>query len=120
MAAVRGDASDEVLMVRYQRGDRDAFARLYDMYGGAAYALALPVGCLLLAVRMGRSPWLAVFTWPLVFNMNFMFGFITCCAGMAGERSAGTARSAQRPTREERRSARSAPLRWEDPDPLDP
>jgi hypothetical protein len=49
----------------------------------SAYALALPVGCVLLAVRMGRSPWLAVFTWPLVFNMNFMFGFITCCAGMA-------------------------------------
>jgi hypothetical protein len=22
-------------------------------------------------------------TWPLVFNMNFMFGFITCCAGFA-------------------------------------
>jgi hypothetical protein len=47
------------------------------------YALALPVGCLILAVRMGRSPWLAIFTWPLVFNMNFMFGFITCCAGFA-------------------------------------
>jgi hypothetical protein len=49
----------------------------------SAYALALPLGCLLLATRMGRSPWLALFTFPLVFNMNFMFGFITCSAGMA-------------------------------------
>jgi hypothetical protein len=49
----------------------------------SAYALALPLGCALLAGRMGRTPWMAVFTWPLVFNMNFMFGFITCCAGLA-------------------------------------
>jgi hypothetical protein len=49
----------------------------------SAYALALPVGWALLAARMGRSPWLATFTWPFVFNMNFMFGFISCCAGMA-------------------------------------
>ena len=49
----------------------------------SAYSLALPLGCVFLAVRMGRSPWLALLTFPLVFNMNFMFGFITCCAGMA-------------------------------------
>jgi hypothetical protein len=49
----------------------------------SAYALALPVGAALLAHRMGRSPWLALFAFPLIFNMNFMFGFITFCAGMA-------------------------------------
>jgi hypothetical protein len=49
----------------------------------SAYVLALPLGFALLADRFGRSPWLAIFTWPLVFNMNWMFGFITCCAGFA-------------------------------------
>jgi RNA polymerase sigma-70 factor (ECF subfamily) len=32
MASVRGDATDEMLMVRYQRGDRDAFAELVRRY----------------------------------------------------------------------------------------
>lgn len=48
----------------------------------SAYALALPAGGALLARQMGRSPWLCVFVFPLVFNMNFAFGFITFCAGM--------------------------------------
>lgn len=32
MAAPRSDATDEMLMVRYQRGDRDAFAELVSRY----------------------------------------------------------------------------------------
>ncbi len=32
MAAARGDATDEMLMVRYQRGDREAFAELVRRY----------------------------------------------------------------------------------------
>src|SRR5947208_6560501 len=35
--------SDHGLLALTARGDRDAFARLYDMYGGAAYALALRI-----------------------------------------------------------------------------
>ncbi len=41
MAAVRGDASDEVLMVRYQRGDRDAFAVLVKRYNKQVYNFVL-------------------------------------------------------------------------------
>lgn len=41
MAAVRGDASDEVLMVRYQRGDRDAFAMLVKRYSKQVYNFVL-------------------------------------------------------------------------------
>jgi RNA polymerase sigma-70 factor, ECF subfamily len=41
MAAVRGDASDEVLMVRYQRGDRDAFALLVKRYMKQVYNFVL-------------------------------------------------------------------------------
>jgi RNA polymerase sigma-70 factor (ECF subfamily) len=41
MAAVRGDASDEVLMVRYQRGDRDAFALLVRRYNKQVYNFVL-------------------------------------------------------------------------------
>jgi RNA polymerase sigma-70 factor, ECF subfamily len=41
MAAVRGDASDEALMVRYQRGDRDAFALLVKRYGKQVYNFVL-------------------------------------------------------------------------------
>ena len=32
MASVRGEATDEMLMVRYQRGDREAFAELVRRY----------------------------------------------------------------------------------------
>ncbi len=48
----------------------------------SAYALFLPLGALTLARQMGRSPWLCVFVFPLVFNMNFQLGFITFCGGM--------------------------------------
>jgi RNA polymerase sigma-70 factor, ECF subfamily len=41
MAAVRGDASDEVLMVRYQRGDREAFAALVRRYNKQVYNFVL-------------------------------------------------------------------------------
>jgi hypothetical protein len=48
----------------------------------SAYALALPLGGMMLALQMGRSAWLALLVFPLVFNMNFSLGFITFCAGM--------------------------------------
>jgi hypothetical protein len=48
----------------------------------SAYALALPLATLWLARQMGRSRWLALFSFPLVFNLNFTFGFITFCAGL--------------------------------------
>jgi hypothetical protein len=48
----------------------------------SAYALALPAATAMLAKQMGRSHWLALFAFPLVFNMNFSFGFITFCAGI--------------------------------------
>jgi RNA polymerase sigma factor (sigma-70 family) len=35
--------SDHGLLALVARGDRDAFAQLYDLYGGAAYALALRI-----------------------------------------------------------------------------
>jgi RNA polymerase sigma factor (sigma-70 family) len=35
--------SDHGLLALVGRGDRDAFGRLYDMYGGAAYGLALRI-----------------------------------------------------------------------------
>jgi RNA polymerase sigma-70 factor (ECF subfamily) len=41
MAAVRGDASDEVLMVRYQRGDREAFALLVKRYNKPVFNFVL-------------------------------------------------------------------------------
>lgn len=37
MADVRSEASDEMLMVRYQRGDREAFAELVRRYSGPVY-----------------------------------------------------------------------------------
>ena len=48
----------------------------------SAYALALPISIAVLAQQMGRSRWLALFCFPLVFNMNFSYGFITFCAGL--------------------------------------
>src|SRR6266542_5771141 len=48
----------------------------------SAYTLALPLATLALARQMGRSRWLALFAFPLVFNLNFTFGFITFCAGL--------------------------------------
>lgn len=49
----------------------------------SAYSLALPLGAVRLAGRMGRSPWLGLFAFPLVFNINFALGFISFCAGVA-------------------------------------
>ncbi|MBN2195625.1 MAG: RNA polymerase sigma factor [Polyangiaceae bacterium] len=40
MTAVQGEATDEMLMVRYQRGDRGAFAELVRRYEGPIYNLA--------------------------------------------------------------------------------
>ena len=37
MAAARGDATDEMLMVRYQRGDREAFVELVRRYQAPIY-----------------------------------------------------------------------------------
>ena len=48
----------------------------------SAYALLLPLSAAMLARQMGRSHWLALFSFPLVFNMNFSYGFITFCAGI--------------------------------------
>jgi hypothetical protein len=48
-----------------------------------AYALALPAGAWALARRFGRSPWLALFAFPLVWNFNLGDGFIAYCAGFA-------------------------------------
>ncbi len=41
MAAVQGDASDETLMVRYQRGDRDAFTELVRRHHRPLYNFVL-------------------------------------------------------------------------------
>lgn len=41
MAAVAGDATDEMLMVRYQRGDRRAFAELVHRHGRPVYNFVL-------------------------------------------------------------------------------
>jgi hypothetical protein len=48
----------------------------------SAYALGVPLSTAMLAQQMGRSKWLALFAFPLVFNMNFSYGFITFCAGI--------------------------------------
>lgn len=47
------------------------------------YALALPTGTLLLARRFSRSPLLALFAFPLVWNFNLAEGFIAFVMGMA-------------------------------------
>ena len=49
----------------------------------ALYACALPLGTALLARRLGRSPWLALFAFPVVWNYNFVVGFIAFCVGLA-------------------------------------
>jgi hypothetical protein len=67
----------------------------------SAYSLALPLTTLTLARQMGRSPWLALFAFPLVFNLNFAYGFITFCAGLVVLMAALVAidRFLDRPTR---------------------
>jgi hypothetical protein len=47
------------------------------------YALALPLGALAFARRFGRSPWLALFAFPLIWNFSLADGFIAYCAGFA-------------------------------------
>lgn len=47
------------------------------------YAVALPVGVALLARRFDRSPWLALFAFPVIWNFNFAIGFISFCVGLA-------------------------------------
>lgn len=47
------------------------------------YAVGLPVGTALLARRFGRSPWLGLFAFPIVWNFNFSIGFISFCLGLA-------------------------------------
>lgn len=41
MVAARGDATDEMLMVRYQRGDREAFAELVRRYKTPIYNFSI-------------------------------------------------------------------------------
>jgi hypothetical protein len=48
-----------------------------------AYALAVPAAALLFCRRFSRSHWLALFTFPLVWNFNLADGFIAYCAGFA-------------------------------------
>jgi hypothetical protein len=48
----------------------------------SVYAALLPFSVAALAERMGRNRWLALFSFPLVFNMNFSYGFITFCMGL--------------------------------------
>jgi len=50
MSAVRSEASDEMLMVRYQRGDREAFAELVHRYNVPIYNFV---------IRQVRQPELA-------------------------------------------------------------
>lgn len=49
----------------------------------SGYALAVPLGALAFARRFDRSPWLALFAFPLVWNFNLADGFIAYCAGFA-------------------------------------
>jgi hypothetical protein len=47
------------------------------------YAVGLPIGMLLLALRFGRSPYLALFSFPMIWNFNFAVGFLPFCMGLA-------------------------------------
>lgn len=47
------------------------------------YVLALPVGAALLARQMGRSPWLALLVFPLIYNASLQLGFVAFCIGIA-------------------------------------
>lgn len=40
------------------------------------YAAALPASVAVLGRRLGRSPWIALFAFPLVYNFAFSYGFI--------------------------------------------
>jgi hypothetical protein len=47
------------------------------------YAVGLPIGMLLLARRFGRSDWLSLFAFPLVWNFNLAIGFGPYVLGLA-------------------------------------
>lgn len=47
------------------------------------YAVALPTGALCVAQRFGRSPWLSLFAFPLIYNANLADGFIAFVGGAA-------------------------------------
>jgi hypothetical protein len=49
----------------------------------SGYVVALPAGAVAFARRFGRSPWLGLFAFPLVWNFNLADGFIAYCAGFA-------------------------------------
>jgi hypothetical protein len=42
----------------------------------SASAIALPIAAASLATRMGRSPYLALFAFPLIFNIDLAYGFV--------------------------------------------
>jgi hypothetical protein len=46
------------------------------------YALGIPGATLYLALRLGRSPWLGMFAFPVVWNYSFSYGFIPFAMGM--------------------------------------
>jgi hypothetical protein len=46
------------------------------------YAAAVPASAYVFARRFNRDPRLALLTFPLVFNTNFGYGFISYCAGL--------------------------------------
>ena len=75
-----------------------------------AYALALPAGALALARRFGRSPWLALFVFPLVWNFNLgrrLHRLLRRPGG--GAAGAGPRRSPLRPRRRGRARSPSSP-----------
>jgi hypothetical protein len=47
------------------------------------YAVGLPIGILVLARRFGRSEWLSLFVFPLIWNFNLAIGFVPYCLGLA-------------------------------------
>lgn len=49
----------------------------------SSYALGLPFGILLLARRFERSEWLSLFAFPLVWNFDFVIGFVPYVLGVA-------------------------------------
>ena len=47
------------------------------------YVIALPLGTLWLATRLGRSRWIALFAFPFLWTFSFTFGFIHTSLGLA-------------------------------------
>jgi RNA polymerase sigma factor (sigma-70 family) len=63
--------SDHGLLALVGRGDREAFARLYDMYGGAAYSLAVRiVRDRALASDVVQNTFLAIWTQARTFDSS--------------------------------------------------